>query len=380
MRKKLLTVALVTAFLLCLSPYIFKSKGTAKADMPNLFFIKAIKKTGGFPFGALGNVVVTTGNTLILTAGDTYDYNNLTVDSGGTIEITGSSPNPTIIGVKGTFTMNGTASFNNLDNGGGTFSSTAPDGTNMTYSVSPSVGGGGGAGGGVTTSPVVLGGSGGSGSGIGGGGGGGGSAVWGSSSLAAAGGGAGGGNGGGGASGGSIGGGSGGIGGAGGISGAGDDGTNSGYGGDGSSGGGGGGDSYDGFFKEGIAGGGGGGGGRGKSGMAVLIIVNSFNGNGTFNLSGSNGFSGGNGGGGYCLTTGSASGGGGGGGGGGGNGGFLKVRYKIINTFSGTINKSGGVGGAGGAGGIKCGTRGENGLNGGSGLSGSSGSTDIAHY
>jgi hypothetical protein len=100
------------------------------------------------------------------------------------------------------------------------------------------------------------------------------------------------------------------------------------------------------------AGGGGGGGNKGQHGLPLYIFcLGTFSGNGSILLNGTNGFNGGNGGLGTSstsdFTSRIATHGGGGAGGAGGSGGALWVRFGT-NSFVGTINVSGGTGGGAG--------------------------------
>lgn len=59
--------------------------------------------------GSLGNVVISSGQTISIAAGGTYVYDSLRIDANGTLKILGStSPNLTKIIVKGALTINGT--------------------------------------------------------------------------------------------------------------------------------------------------------------------------------------------------------------------------------------------------------------------------------
>ena len=317
----------------CLLILLFVSS-IAYSNHGGLFFHSAMKWPTTKP--DLGNLIISSSQTVNIAGGQTYIYHSITIQSGGTLTVNpGNNSQPTILGVKTLFINDGTVNANNSTYTG-LVSATAPDSTLISYTVSQASGGSGGAGGNGdanTGYPNYAGGSGGGQcNGNGGGGGAGSHSRYGQ-----------GGNGGDGCSnGGSA------IGRAAGY-GSGPGGIgNTGYGGDasvvtgGQGGGGGGGAGLSGTFSTGAAGGGG---ARGNQGQVLFISSRSIAGAGVFNLNGSSGGNGGNG------ATGAWDGGGGGGtggGGAGGSGGYLFVKATVANTFSGSVNVSPGSGGIAG--------------------------------
>jgi hypothetical protein len=278
-----------------------------------------------FPYGPLGDLTITSGQTVNITNGSIVDYNNLTIQAGGTLNIVGAaSGNITVIGVKNNLVINGTIKANDGTFGTSTFSLVTPNNESVSYTSTQRSAGAGAPG----TYPAGNGGGAGT-LGYGGGGGGGGDSDQ-----------------------------SRGWGGHGGVNngpgtyapnnlepGAGNVSLGNGYTGTqdgrpvylgkhgGGSGGGGG--------KSGSAGGGGGGAFKGKHGLGLYIyVLGSISGSGQVQMNGLNGFNGGAG-----NLNGSK--GGGGGGGAGGNGGSLWVRSPAPFTVPYTI--SAGTGGVGGA-------------------------------
>lgn len=278
--------------------------------------------TATFPFGTLGDLVITSGQTVNLQTGNIYDYNSITIDSGGTLSINGSGW--VRIGVKDKLVNNGTiiARNNGEVPSGQTYStqeldlSGSPTGSTLTF-----------------TNPTRLGGNGGGYQGY--------SYGEGNPGLAAF------GNGGGGA--GTA------------CEGVFHDGqsASSTKGGDGGV--------YDDAFP-GVGGGfagatvygnaggsgavnGGGGGSRGYSGAGIWLKAGSVSGNGVITASGQPGGAGGSSTAipSYCWSSSGQS--WGGGGGAGGNAGFIKLLVAIgKNSFKGTVTSNGGGGGAAGLG------------------------------
>lgn len=303
-----------------------------------------------WPLGSDGDLTVLTGNTTTLTAGNTYDYNNITVQIGGVLRFSGGDgTTPTILGFKGIFDLSGTIqSKGNTSTAGGTFTNTAPDGFSMSYAITNEPGGDGGADGGFNAAGL--------GNTTGGGGGGGP----------------------GGTDGDFVGnGGAGGTGNGGGTSGAG----GSTFGGSGSNGG-----AAVSSVTSNLRGGGGGGGARGINGGGLYIkggASSTTSGTGTIDVSGSGGGSGGNGG---SATNNKATaihnafGGGGGASGAGGCGGKVSARFKS-SAPAWTYTISGGAPGVPGIGGtaLALGTA-TGGEDGNYGATGDVGSTDIATY
>lgn len=305
-----------------------------------------------WPFGILGTLNVPAGTT-ILTAGQTYDYDTITIQAGGSLQFQGGDgTTPSILGVKTLLSIAATGEIRSqrgTSTSGGTFTSTAPDGEIISYTITPNTfGGDGGIDGGFNPNGV--------GSVVGGGGGGGPT----------------------GSDGGADG--SGGIGGAG-VPGApirGAAGIL--YGGSGGDGG-----AATGSATV-VDGSGGGGGAKGYHGGGLYIKVAGISsGTGSVICSGAFGGNGGNGG---NSTNNKASGlryswgGGGGGGGSGGQGGAIKGRFKSA-IPSWTFSIAGGSGGGAGNGGIASGAVGvplTDGSVGNIGSAGHVGSTDTATY
>lgn len=104
-----------------------------------------------FPSGSQGDLTVLNGQTVVINAGDIRDYNNVTINAGGTLEINGSSSGAiTVLGVAGNLTINGTIRGNNRA-AGGTYNLVTPNGESISYSATQRSGGRGGYGGrGVT--------------------------------------------------------------------------------------------------------------------------------------------------------------------------------------------------------------------------------------
>lgn len=95
-----------------------------------------------WPVGALGDYSCLAG-TCTLAGGTSYDYANVTVSAGATLQFTGSS-NPTYFGWSAVFTLAGTVNCKDGKNAGATFSGTAPDGYAFSYTVAQKSGGDGG--------------------------------------------------------------------------------------------------------------------------------------------------------------------------------------------------------------------------------------------
>lgn len=324
------------------------------------------KKIAVWPFGTLGDLVVLNGQTVTLTPGQIYDYNNVTINPGGTLALSEGNI-PVILGCKNSFINNGTVIGRlNSSTAGGTLID--PNGFVFGYTIVQAIGGYGGRGLSLHSPGPIPGGTNGGGSGGNGGG-----------SNAPSNPGIGGQNGSNGSNGTGVGAGIGGIGNSTTTAGAG---VNSPYPSltprpDGGSGqgknlasfiaglgsGGGGAENF------GTAGGGGGG-GRGCHGQGLYIYCNNISGVGSFQFQGSAGGNGGNGGRGYSFVEGGS--GGSGGGGAGGSGGRVLIRTKT-NFFTGTNSVSAGTGGAAGIIPVYYGDE----LPGGPGANGSSGSFTI---
>jgi hypothetical protein len=358
-----------------------------------------------WPFGTGGDLVVNSGQTVLLTPGTIYDYRNITINAGGTLKVDDPSNinnrTPVIVGCRDKFTNEGTVIGQISDLAvqqtvslAGTWSKTTafpsnslyPPNFTVSYSIAQPLGGAGGKGG---TDNIAFVGTGGAGTnGFGGGGGGG----EGSDTTTGGINGDGGFNNGNGYpttsnTGGNISGGTGNF-----TKGAGANGTSvsfttsgsiitgmiKGRGGDGGgSGGGAGPGNYENYFPtyRGLGMGGGGGGGmRGKHGLAMYLKSRVVFGNGIFNFSGQNGFNGGNGGNaGKFGNVGVGGGGGGGGGGSGGSGGKIeiKTRYQFISLSNILVNRGeGGIGGIKGAN-VNGGVAAFDGINGNPGVAGS---------
>jgi hypothetical protein len=322
---------------------------SAIASHSGLFFgvkVNGLPKVWPFNAADSGNLTITS-NTSIA-GGRTLVYNNLTINAGVTLTILAANNSiPTIIGVKGTFTNNGTIVANNSTYTG-TISSTAPDGTSLSYNILQAQGGYGGNEGGTSA-------FGGSGAGGYGGGGAGGSTLYSGTTYYV------GTNGysNNGSSGGSHTGGNGnpGSGTSGGIGGGSEGGSGSTY------------------SVESSGGGGGGGNKSNSHGQALYIRTNILAGSGSLILTGGNGFNGGAGADSSYVYSGyQPMGGGGGGGGAGGSGGYYLLKY-LTGTYSGSCNPARGNPGVGGPGGAGY----QNGAAGASGNYGANGSCSALH-
>ncbi|MBU0486419.1 MAG: T9SS type A sorting domain-containing protein [Bacteroidetes bacterium] len=108
--------------------------------------------------GLDGNLHIQNGETVDIAVGSIKDYNNLTIDSGGTLRVTGNAIDFTMIGVKGNLILNGTIEAKNSTASGNT-SVTAPDGTVLSSTIVQQPGGNGGNGGEISTLPGGAGGA-----------------------------------------------------------------------------------------------------------------------------------------------------------------------------------------------------------------------------
>lgn len=297
-----------------------------------------------WPLGSDGALHITTGNTVTLSPGTTYDYSSITIDVGGTLNVSEYYGDPVIIGCSGNFILNGTLAYNNSDGYNVYWDVFAPNGQEFSYSTSSGLGGGYGGNG-------ITGGGESPGSGDGGTGGDGYSDVD-----------------------GQYGGGGGGSGNPHGASGSGGESFNGNP------------TSFDDWY-----GGGGGGGQLGICGGGLLVVVKgNISGVGTVDISGGTGGAGGSGGNaGQDVSHGQSDpfpqggsiGGGGGGGGNGGDGGRFQCNYHGTNTQLWTINLNGGSGGSGGPGGGGYnGGFNTDGSNGDDGSPGNNGTSSIASY
>jgi hypothetical protein len=328
--------------------------------------------------GVDGDLVVLNGQTVDIPEGSTKNYKSITINTGGTLRITGNTGAWTHIGCKNNCVINGTILARAGIDGqsthsGGTFNSVSPWGPigAVSYTIAQANGGAGGNGGaGRGGANQGIGGA--QASGIGGGGGGGGNDL---TTIY-------GGNGGSGGNSGSVGSGSfgGGPAGSGGGVGNGAN-ANDDIGGSGASGGGSGGNNSFGA-NDSSAGSGGGGGYKGHHGKGlVLYVEGTLSGTGSIDVSGRAGFSAGAGGRARVFNNSPIVGSGGGGGGGaGGSGGKIVLRYTSGTVP--TITLTGGSAGSGGSAGtsynngsgatINLGSAGSN------GTAGNAGSSDIA--
>jgi hypothetical protein len=303
-------------------------------------YVKTVFKAAGanqWPIGIQGDLVINNGETVNIPAGSIRDYNNVTINAGGTLAITGNSMAITQIGVRFNLVVNGiirNEGYYGLDS---SYSVVTPSGETIAYSITQSASGRGGNG----NAPGAAAG----GDGVGGYGGGGGGA---------------GGPG------------RGGYGGTGGSNNS--PGYNSPAGGsryglgnytlgnglDGQAvfgghggGSGGGGSNY--------GGAGGGGGYKGTHGRGLyLYVTGTISGTGQISCAGGNGYNGGLGG---PYANGHGAG-GGGGGGAGGSGGTLWVRKPAASPFTVPVTVAGGTGGVGGSSSSQSGTNGNAGANG----------------
>lgn len=326
---------------------------TQKDTIP---ILSLLSSKNGTPFleGALGDLLITSGQTVTITAGSLYDYDNIDIQAGGTLVVNETTSPPRLTQIcASTFKIDGSIQARSLYLQA---SSSQPLSTIFGYPLQTqyylaSCGNGGRGGsddgasggyGGTSTIPSAFGGA----------GGGGGAEYYFSLSQTTT----------------NY---NGGNGGSDGASGAGGSGSSGGSGSNyyannasiqtgasGGSGGGGGG------YKTSTLRGGGGGAGsyRNKCGLPLyLYCTDTISGNGLVDCSGVAGLRGGNG-----ANGSSGSGGGGGGGGAGGCGGHLAVTSAI---FTVPYTVSGGAGGAGGSGGSGAGTA-SNGSSGSSGVDG----------
>lgn len=327
--------------------------------------------SGPFPSGDLGDLTILNGETVTINAGSIYDYNDIDIQTGGTLVIddVNNEANLTEIYAKH-FTIDGQIVGRSLlvDTN---ISKTVTNGlgTTISYNYAQKNGGNGGGGGASLPASGYGGGAGGTGTTQNGAGGGGGSAQNQKGGPNRYGGAGGSGNGSGGA--GANSGGSGGSGNTYTTAGGSNQNGGNGYGG----GGGGGGHGYNSQKNyNGYAGGGGGGAGGSMSGVPLFLYCeNEIIGAGVIDLSGKNGLSGGHGG--NRVTSGNImiGGGGGGGGGAGGSGGFLFIKAPMISVAYNIVNGTGGSGGAGGSGWPNSSGYGVNGSTGGTGQAGNNG-------
>ena len=100
---------------------------TSPSTASEFILIQVAKTTGGFsttrisvsvtlawPFGTLGDLTINSGQTVYLTYGQTYDYRNITINSGGALVISNPNQNATssylltTIGVSGNLIIDGT--------------------------------------------------------------------------------------------------------------------------------------------------------------------------------------------------------------------------------------------------------------------------------
>ena len=133
--------------------------------------------TSGWPYGGLGDLTIGAAETVELAAGQVYDYDNITIAATGKLKFTGSTTDWTVLAAKTNITLTGTIECKD-STVVGVSSTTAPDNTALSHTITQKNGGGGGAGGvgAVYRSPGGAGGAGGvqaTGNGGGGGGGGG---------------------------------------------------------------------------------------------------------------------------------------------------------------------------------------------------------------
>jgi hypothetical protein len=306
-----------------------------EARLPEIF------SSEPWPRGVLGDLHILNGQTISFSAGSILDYNNVTIDAGGVLNIDGSvNQKPLILGVAGNFVLNGEirGTYFGVNSA---FTIQTPTNEEISHSIVQKMGGFGGRGGGAGDAGGGYGingpGAGGSAGtlGFGGGGGGAGSNV---------------------------------VGGAGGTNngpgnlagnnwgpvGTGNSTLGNGataFGGTAGNGGGSGGGASGGVQNPGgaakIPGAGGGGGYKGRHALSVYVYIRgTISGSGIINMAGTNGFSGG-------ISTNNYSfrgTGGGGGGGAGGSGGNIWIRKSSSQPLGSiSLNVSGGSGGIAGS-------------------------------
>jgi hypothetical protein len=96
-----------------------------------------------WPTGEMGDLVIAAGQTVQFPAGSVSDYDSITVQPGGTLEILPGT-GWTIFGVTGDFTLKGTLIDRSHEHFGGSWTVNAPDGTLLSATLMQGDGGAGG--------------------------------------------------------------------------------------------------------------------------------------------------------------------------------------------------------------------------------------------
>jgi len=118
---------------------------SSKFESPSKYFHAQPISPGPWPTGQFGDLVVHSGEVFRLLAGQCYDYQSITVESGGTLEIVPiQGAGWTIIGTTGDFVLKGTLVSHSNRYCDGTYMFTAPDGQILNTVVARQHGGRGG--------------------------------------------------------------------------------------------------------------------------------------------------------------------------------------------------------------------------------------------
>lgn len=112
-----------------------------------------------WPSGSDGALVITSGNTVTLSAGVTKDYSSIQIDAGGTLNIVGGAI--TMIGCRGSCVVDGIIRV--TSNAAGTYSATSLLGESLSYTTAQNISGGKGGNAGYNGSIIGSNGSGGNG-------------------------------------------------------------------------------------------------------------------------------------------------------------------------------------------------------------------------
>ena len=110
---------------------------------------------GTWPYGIEGNLHITTGVTYDIVGGSIHDWNDLTIDTGGKLRITGNTTDFTKIGVKGVFTFQGTIECKDSTATGAT-STVTPSGIAISNTIAQKLNGAGGASSALSLSSASL--------------------------------------------------------------------------------------------------------------------------------------------------------------------------------------------------------------------------------
>ena len=107
--------------------------------------IKSFNLDNNWPYGKDGNLVVNNGETHNLTSGSIYDFANVTINTGGILQIVGDDLNFTMLGIRGNLILNGGIRLDPTSSTG-SVSNTTPDKVSVSATISQAAGGAGGAG------------------------------------------------------------------------------------------------------------------------------------------------------------------------------------------------------------------------------------------